>query len=70
MSKSYSVTFQCKNKVWVTNWHQYFDLSNVDWNQVLQFAIERGYRAYGYQHGHNSRNLTSSRNRVVLWEAI
>jgi len=67
---TYSVTFQNKDKVWITNWHQYFDVTDIDWQGVAQFAIERGYLAFGFQRGHNSRNLTSSRNRVVLWEAI
>lgn len=69
MIKTYSVTFQMKNGIWITNWHEYFKRDEIDWGEVAEFCKERGYIAYGYYFGHHSRNLTAAKNRVVLWSA-
>lgn len=65
--KTYSVTFQVKNGTWVTNWGQYYHLEEIDWEEVDKYSKERGHLAYGYQYGHISRNLSSKKNRTVLW---
>ena len=68
VSKTYSVAIQNETGIWLTNWGQYFDLDDIDWAKVEEFCIEGGDLAYGYYHGHNSRNLTSKRCRTVLWK--
>lgn len=64
--KTYSVALQNKDGQWFTNWHKYAELADVDWNEVLAFCLERGYKAYGYYFGNKSNELTSSRCRTVL----
>ena len=65
--KTYSVAFK-KNGNWFTNWGQYFQLGDINWNEVEKFAVENNHQAYGYYYGHNSRNLISKRCRTVLWQ--
>lgn len=51
---------------WITNWNQYSNLDEIDWPMIQQLFFENpDWLAYGYMHGHNSRNLTSAKNRVV-----
>ena len=66
--KTYSLTIQHKSGTWQTNWHKYGSPDEINWDKVEEFVKERGSLAYGYQHGHNSRNLVSARTRTVLWE--
>lgn len=66
--KTYSVCTKAKSGHWVTNWGQYFDLDEINWEEVKQFASEDGRLGYGYMYGHNSRNLTASRCRTILAE--
>jgi len=66
----YSGTMQRKDKIWITNIHEYVTPDEIHWNEVEEFCLKYGYIAYGYQHakGNNhSNNLTSSRTRTVLW---
>jgi len=67
MSKTYSVCVKNSKGDWVTNWHKHFKVSDIDWNEVKRFCEQRGDLAYGYMYGTDSRNLTSSRCRTVLW---
>jgi hypothetical protein len=54
---------------WITNWHQYNNLEDIDWNEVKQFVLNNPqYIAYGYYYGNNSRKLTSDKCRTVLFE--
>ena len=66
--KTYSLTIQHKSGTWQTNWHRYNSPDEIKWEKVEEFAKERGALAYGYQYGHDSRNLVSARTRTVLWE--
>ena len=65
--KTYSVATKSKQGHWITNWNQYSNLQDIDWEEVRQFASEDGRLGYGYYYGHNSRNLCSSRTRTVLF---
>lgn len=56
---------------WTTNWHEYFDLNDIDFEKVAQFVEQGGYLAFGYMHGKkHSRNLTANRCRTILWERL
>lgn len=66
--KTYSVAIKNTNGDWLTNWHQYSNLDNIDWNAVDKFVKDRGDLGYGYYYGHNSRNLTSAKCRTVLYD--
>lgn len=66
MAKTYSVAIQKSNGDWITNWGQYWSPDDIDWEEVKRWCEEQGHIAYGYMHGHNSRNLVSSRVRTVL----
>ena len=69
MTKTYSIAFQrASDGVWFTNWQQYFNLDEINWPEVENFVIGKGYKAYGYYYGNYSRNLTSARCRTVLKE--
>jgi len=65
--KTYSVAIK-KNGYWLTNWYQYFDIQEIDWEQVESTAKINNWQGYGYYYGHNSRNLTSAKCRTVLKE--
>lgn len=66
MSKTYSVAIQNKAGVWFTNWGQYFNLDEIDFDRVEEFCKKNGNTAYGYYYGNKSRNLTSAKCRTVL----
>ena len=64
--KTYSVALQNADDIWFTNWHKYFKLSEIKWDEVKKFAKEGNYKAYGYYYGHKSNELTSSRCRTII----
>lgn len=64
--KTYSIALQNKEGVWLTNWHQYAEPSEINWSEVYRYSLEVGNLAYGYYYGHNSRDLTSARCRTVV----
>lgn len=66
--KTYSVCIKNVVGDWITNWGKHFNLSDINWDDVKGFCEKRGDLAYGYMFGTDSRNLTSSRCRTVLWE--
>ena len=66
--KTYSIAFKNKNGDWITNWGQYFQLDEINWDKVKQYVKESNGLGYGYYYGHNSRNLTSKRCRTALEE--
>jgi hypothetical protein len=66
--KTFSVCFLNKHGFWITNWGQHFNLDDIGWEIVEKHVETEQCLAYGYYCGHNSRNLTSSRNRIVLWQ--
>ncbi|MHA2277626.1 MAG: hypothetical protein ACXAC2_17740 [Candidatus Kariarchaeaceae archaeon] len=66
--KTYSIAFKSKAGHWYTNYYEYPNLNEIDWEQVETFAkIEDKYLAYGYYYGHNSNQLISKKCRTVLW---
>lgn len=65
--KTYSVTFRNKKGNWITNIGEFDTQDDIDWGEVVRFAVLHDCTAYGYQHGVNSRNLTEERTRTVLW---
>ncbi len=68
--KTYSVATQTKEGIWITNWGEWFSKDDIDWGEVRKFCLENGKIAYGYYFGHRSRNLTTAKNRVLLWSAV
>ena len=64
--KTYSVAIQDEDGRWYTNWHKYFKLNEINWEEVKEFCKQRGYLAYGYYYGHKSNELTSTRCRTIL----
>ncbi len=73
--KTYSVALlvrpdeQGQDPYWVTNWYQYYELDNINWDSVKEYYEENDHCiGYGYYYGHNSSNLTSSRCRTVIQE--
>ena len=66
--KTYSVAIKSKEGHWITNWHEYSSLQEIDWEGIKQFVNKDGRLGYGYYYGNNSRNLCSSRTRTVLFE--
>lgn len=65
-SKTYSVTIKTKDGYWITNWHKYFDLSEVNWKEVKAWCKSAGHAAFGYQLGTRSNQQTAARTRTVL----
>jgi hypothetical protein len=68
--KTYSIAIKDKAGTWFTNWHEYYELAEINFDKVLAFCIERGHAAYGYYYGHKSSDLTSGRCRTVLAELL
>ncbi len=66
MSKTYSVAIQNKNGDWFTNWGQYFNLDEINFEDVEKYCFESKAKAYGYYYGNKSRNLTSAKCRIIL----
>ena len=66
--KTFSVAIKSKQGHWITNWHEYFSLEDIDWEQVETIVRISGWQGYGYYYGHNSSGLTSSRTRTILYE--
>jgi hypothetical protein len=63
MSKTYSVAILNKNGNWFTNFGQFFNLGDIDWELVENF---RGNNiAYGYYYGEHSCDLTSDKCRTI-----
>jgi hypothetical protein len=69
--KTYSVTLEKNGKYWVNNWDKWHSIDDIDWDKVAQYCEENStITAFGYMYGTDSRNLTSSRCRTVLWERL
>lgn len=67
--KTYSVcVFQ--GEYWIINWYEYNSLDEIDWEKTKKFCEKNNYPKYGYVYGHNSNNLTSSRNRTIIGRVI
>ena len=69
--KTYSVCTETTingESIWMTNWHQYQSVDDIDWDKVKNFCQEKGCTGYGYVYGRNSRDIISDRNRTVLWQ--
>lgn len=57
---------------WVTNWTQVYDLDDLDWHEIVDFVTSDPTTiGFGYMvsKGNHSRDLTSKKNRAVIWEA-
>ncbi|KKN75875.1 hypothetical protein LCGC14_0375830 [marine sediment metagenome] len=64
--RTYSVAIKVKGDYWVTNWHKYDCLADINWDEVLGFCLSTNKVAYGFYYGHKSNELTSSRCRTEL----
>lgn len=64
--KTYSVAILSAKGYWLTNWNEYNQLEDIDFNKVETHCIEHGCKGYGYYYGHHSSGLTSARCRTVL----
>ena len=64
--KKYSKEY---GEYWITNWTQLYG-DDFDWHEIVDFVCEGNIIGFGYvfSKGNNSRNVTSDRNRVVIWE--
>ena len=67
---TYSVAIQNKLGIWITNWHKYYDLNDIDFDKVKDYCIKNGDKAFGYYYGNKSNTLTSSKCRTVLMELV
>lgn len=61
------MTFMNRNGIWITNWGQFANLNDINWEEVYEYTKNSDNLGFGYYYGHNSRNLTSKKNRVVIW---
>ena len=68
--RTYSVAIKIKKGYWVTNIGKFFNLNDINWDDVLAFCAARSDLAYGYYYGHKSNELTSARCRTVLAEML
>ena len=68
--KTYSVAIKVKKGYWVTNSYRYFNLADINWDEVLQYCIKSGDTAFGHYYGHKSNELTSPRCRTELASLI
>ncbi|KKN66078.1 hypothetical protein LCGC14_0475560 [marine sediment metagenome] len=64
--KTYSVAIKVRKGYWVTNWDAFFNLSDIDWADVLSYCKKSGHLAFGYYYGWKSNELTSARCRTEL----
>ena len=64
--KTYSVAIKAPEGHWITNWNKYFELSDINWDEVLAFCTKGKYLAFGYYYGNKSNELTSARCRTEL----
>ena len=64
--KTYSVAIKAKTGHWITNWHKYSFLEDINFNEVEKYCLESGALAYGYYYGTKSNELTSARCRTVV----
>jgi len=68
--KTYSVTIKTLEGNWITNWYEYINFGDIDWNKVEDFCKRNGCLAYGFYFGNNSKDLASSNNRTVIKEIM
>lgn len=68
--KTYSIAILVKRGYWVTNFHKYFDLSDINWQSVADWCKQEGNLVFGYYYGHKSNELTSPRCRTEIARVI
>ena len=66
MSKTYSIAILNEKGIWITNWHTYSKVEDINFDEVEKYCLESGCIGYGYYYGEKSNNLTSERCRTVM----
>ena len=67
MSKTYSVCFLTNKGYWVTNWDQYFNANEIDFEKIESYVAKSKHLGFGIVYGNHSRYLISMCTRTVVW---